>query len=180
MKRQKIKQPTILTNDPSMTAWGWAVIDYNGNVVKVGCIKTQPSLRKLRIRVGDDRVRRIYELNRELLGLIREHDVRYMLCEQPSGSKIAAGALMVGVVLAVMTTISSCTGIGVEWYSEGDAKKCISGKRSLTKEQTIKLIDKFYEVPWTGVKYVDEAVADALAIHRVAYYQSPVLRMKQK
>jgi hypothetical protein len=36
---------------------------------------------------------------------------------------------------------------------------------------------RYPDATWTGVKYVDEAVADALAIHYVASKQSSVLKI---
>lgn len=33
---RKEKTFNVLTNDPSMTAWGWAVMDLSGNVIKTG------------------------------------------------------------------------------------------------------------------------------------------------
>jgi len=38
-------------------------------------------------------------------------------------------------------------------------------------------IDKLYRVEWKGVKYQDEAIADALAIHYTALKQSNVLQL---
>ena len=62
MEMERIKlltnEPRILTNDPSMTAWGWAVLSGSGKVYKTGCIKTSPEQKKRRIRKGDDTVRR--------------------------------------------------------------------------------------------------------------------------
>jgi Holliday junction resolvasome RuvABC endonuclease subunit len=68
--------------------------------------------------------------------------------------------------------------IPVEWYSEMDAKKYLVGKRSATKQDTINAIEQEYGDKWvTGTKYIDEAVADAIAIYHVACQQSNVLKM---
>ena len=74
-------QPTILTNDPSMTAWGWAIVDFQNNVIKTGCIKTEKSGKKLRIRVADDDANRISEVNKILLEIIKRYNVTYILTE---------------------------------------------------------------------------------------------------
>lgn len=188
--------PTILTNDPSMTAWGWAVLDYKGNILKTGCIKTVTEGKKRRIRKSDETAQRISEINNILLGLIKRYNVRYILSEAPHGSQNASAAVMVGAVNAIVQTISDCLDIGVEWYSEGDSKKCLLGRISATKIETMLAIDKLYKVPvtkgisknrkgeicalWSGVEYIDEAVADALSIHYVATKQSPTLKMMKK
>ena len=50
-----LRKPTILTNDPSLTAWGWVVLRGNA-IVEAGCIKTESQAKKRRIRKGDDRI----------------------------------------------------------------------------------------------------------------------------
>lgn len=177
MKRTTNKPFTILTNDPSITAWGWAVLSLNGAVLEAGCIKTTPSHKKLRIRKGDDRTRRISEINQVLLELIEKYNIRYILSEQPHGSQNASAAVMIGICLGIIQTLSDALKIGVEWYGEEDAKKCVLHKKSATKAEMISAINKLYKVPWTGVKYKDEAVADALAIHYVATKQSSTLKL---
>jgi len=174
------KQITILACDPSITAWGWAVVDQYGEVIIAGCIKTQPEQKKRRIRKGDDDVRRISELVKTLLTVIRENDISYIVNELPHGSQNASVAKMIGVVTGVMQTLADTLDIGIEWYSEGDAKKCLLGKTSATKREVINAISKQYDVPWTGTKYIDEAIADALAIHLVAYEQSATLKMMRR
>jgi len=171
---------TILTNDPSITAWGWAVLNWNNTILEVGCIKTEPSQKKQRIRKGDDTTRRISEINRVLLKMIKQHNVQYILSELPHGSQNARAAVMIGVVAGIAQTISDTLGIGIEWYSEADSKKCVLNKRSATKQDMIDKINYLYDVPWFDVKYKDEAVADALAIHYAAMEMSSTLRLLKK
>jgi Holliday junction resolvasome RuvABC endonuclease subunit len=167
----------VMALDPSLTAWGWVIMDGEDNrVLKTGCIKTEPLYKKLRTRVGDDRCRRINELNQQLIFLIKGWNVRYIVSEQPHGSQSAVSAIMVGITLGMGQTLSDALNIGIEWYSEGDAKKALSNKKKLSKQQTIEEIKKLYQVPWTGVKYKDEAVADAIAVYNVARQQSSILK----
>lgn len=172
-----IDKRRILTNDPSMTAWGWAVLDAVGTILEVGAIKTTPSPQKLRVRKGDDRMRRVRVINWELLRVIQEHGVELLLCELPSGSQSASAAFMIGVVSGVMQTLADCLGIPVEWFSEAEAKKAVAGKRNASKEEIKRIINSLYEVPWSGVKWKDEAVSDALAIYYTASMQSEIFRL---
>jgi Holliday junction resolvasome RuvABC endonuclease subunit len=171
------KEPTILTNDPSFTAWGWAVITPQGNILKTGCIKTAPEQKKRRIRTSDDRYRRTVEIVQTLRNIIQAYNVKYILSEAPHGSQNASAAIMIGIVTGITTTISECMAIPIEYYSEQDAKKAVLGKKAATKEDMIEAMDKLYKVDWKGVKYFDEAVADALAIFHVASQQSQMLKM---
>ena len=178
MKRTKYtKRLIILTNDPSVTAWGYAVLDAD-EVLDAGCIKTESHAKKLRIRKGDDDVRRIQEINQTLLSVIQTHNVNYILAELPHGSQNASAAKMIGMTAAVLQTLSDVLGIGIEWYSEADAKKAVLGKITGTKQQMIdRITELYFDVSWTGIKYRDEAVADALAIHYAATKSSSVLTL---
>ena len=167
----------ILTNDPSFTAWGFAVLNEHGNVIETGCIKTAPENKKRRIRKGDDTVRRVQEINRHLLSVIKHHNINYILSELPHGSQNAAAAVMIGICIGIIQTLADSLDVGVEWYSEQDSKKCVLGKKAATKHDMIEAIDNLYMVKWKNVKYSDEAVADALAVHYVASKQSPILKL---
>jgi Holliday junction resolvasome RuvABC endonuclease subunit len=167
----------ILTNDPSFTAWGYAVLD-DGEIIKTGCIKTAPEQKKRRIRASDDRTRRASDIVQELLKLIDEYDVDFMVSEAPHGSQNAQAAIMIGMVAGITTAIAECKNIPIEYYSEQDSKKAVLGKRAATKEDMIEAIDKLYDVDWTKVKYIDEAVADALAVHYVAMKQSQMFKIR--
>ena len=171
------KELIVLTNDPSITAWGYAVLDGNAKVLSTGCIKTEPMYKKRRTRKGDDVVRRVSEINSRLLQVIKHYKVGYILTELPHGSQNASAAVMIGIVTGIVQTLSDALEIGVEWYSEMDAKKCLLGKNSATKRETINAIAEKYDVPWTGTKYKDEAIADALSVHYVASKQSSVLQL---
>ena len=176
MKRTN-PQKTILANDPSIRAWGWAVLDTQGNLIDHGCIKTEPCNKKLKIRKGDDRTRRIDEIYQKLLEVIEKHNVVYIVTEQPHGSQNSSAAVMIGITLTILQSFSSLLKIGVEWYSENDSKRSALGKGSGSKDEMINRMNEVYDVDWAEVKYVDEAVADALAIHYIAMKESAMLKL---
>jgi len=167
----------ILTNDPSITAWGFAILNNHNEILEIGCIKTQTEGKKRRIRKGDETTRRVSEINQRLLEVIRKYNVNYILSELPHGSQSASAAVMIGIATGIGQTMSDALGIPIEWYSEGDSKKAVLHKQSATKQEMIDAITKLYNVPWTKVKYINEAVADALAIHYAASLQSSTLKL---
>ena len=173
------KDFVILTNDPSITAWGWAVVTVSGKIIGTGCIKTCPDNSKKNLRKSDDRIRRVSEINKELLALIDKHTVQYILSEAPHGSQSAVAAVMIGMVAGMVQTISDCTGIPVEYYAEGEVKKCILNKRSAVKDEMIQAMKQSGFVP-TGIKFRDEAVADALAVFHTALQKSEAIRLMKK
>lgn len=176
MKRTK-ENFTILTMDPSLTGWGWAVLDTAGIVLDFGCIKTTPMNKKLRIRKGDDDIRRVEEITEVLIELVTKYHVRLITCELPHGSQTASAMKMVGVVLGLVPVLYIWAGIPCEWYSEADAKKCVLGKRSASKAEMIAAIKKLYSLDFPGVKYKDEAIADAIAIYHTAFKTGTILKM---
>jgi Holliday junction resolvasome RuvABC endonuclease subunit len=168
----------ILTNDPSFSAWGWAVLDEKGTCVDSGCIKTAPEQKKRRIRKSDDTTRRISEITQTLLGIIKQYNISFITSESPHGSQNASAAVMIGATAGLLQAIADTLEISIEWYSEGDAKKCALGKQSCLKQEMIEAMSGIYGKDWIKrVKYIDEAVADALAVHYVASKQSSTLRL---
>lgn len=171
---------TILTCDPSMTAFGWAVIDWQGQVKDSGCITTKPEAKKKRIRKGDDNTRRTGEIVYKLKSIINKYNVNYLLTELPHGSQSYNGATMIGRTEGIMETISQFTEIGIEWYSENDAKKFLFGKKAVSKNETVEKVKELLGGKmqgWTGTQYIDQAIADALAIYLVAKNQSSTLKL---
>ena len=171
------KEPTILTNDPSITAWGWAVMKPDGEVLACGCIKTAPEQKKRRIRKSDDTARRANEVIRKLINIIQTYNVKYILSESPHGSQNASAAVMIGLVMGIVCAMAECLVLPLELYSEGDSKKCTLGKLSASKGEMIERINELYDVPFTGTKYIDEAIADAISIFNVASKESPTIKM---
>lgn len=165
----------VLCMDPSLTGFGFAVV-CKKKVLFSGCIKTKPNHKKLRIRVGDDRTRRVSEINNILKDVIKKYKIAYLVSELPHGSQSASSAVSLGLMTAIVQSMSDYLGIGLEWYSEGDAKKAALGKQSSTKKEMIDKMSEKYKAAWPSAKYKKEAIADALAIHYVANRNSHVLK----
>lgn len=173
--RRGPQKPRVIAFDPSLTAFGYVVME-GSVVIQKGCIKTTPANKKLRIRKGDDRMHRINEIAKQLLPIIQNNNVVYIVSELPHGSQSAVAAIALGLVNGMVGGISAALGIPVEWFSEADAKLEMLGKRSSTKQEMIDACVEEYGADWvTGTKYKDEAVADSLAIYAVAVSESPVI-----
>lgn len=161
-----------------MTAWGFVVIDWDGNILESGCIKTESSAKKLKIRKGDDRVNRISLLNTVLKQLFAMYDINLILSELPHGSQNASASVMLGITAAIPQTISDFLGVAIEWYSEGDVKKHLFDRQSVTKdEMKSKMLKLYPKAGWTNTKFRDEAIADALAIYTTAKDQSTAIKL---
>lgn len=169
----------IICFDPSLTAFGYSVLNGN-NILEAGCIKTKPVDKKLRIRKGDDKIRRLIEINQVLKRVIKDHKIAYIISELPHGSQSAPAAIALGMITGIIQAMADFLDIGIEWYSEGDAKKALFGRLSASKQETIDKIDKLYKVNWFNTQYKDEAIADSLAIHYVALQQSSTLKLMNR
>ena len=177
MKRtNKLNRFTVLSLDPSLTAFGYVVLQGN-TIINQGCIKTETGHKKLRIRKGDDRMRRVSEINQKLKEVIELHNIKYIVSELPHGSQSAVAAIALGLVSGAVQSMADFLDIGLEWYSEGDAKKAILGKNSASKSEIIERINELYDVEWFKAKYKNEAVADSLAVYHAAKQQSSVLKL---
>jgi Holliday junction resolvasome RuvABC endonuclease subunit len=171
---------TVLSCDPSFTAWGWAILTAYGDIMETGCIKTAPEAKKTRIRKSDDRTRRTSEIVHVLLNLIRKYNVKLMVIEAMHGSQNASAAITIGIAAGVVETLSIVLEIPIEYYSEQDSKKCALGKKAATKQDMINRMNELFEVDWTKTKYIDEAVADSLAVFYCAQQNSQLLKMMKK
>ena len=172
-------KPRILACDPSFTAWGWVVLE--GHCPRAqGVIVTKPDNKKKKIRASEDNARRVREIVQQLDRIIEKYHVTYIVSEMPHGSQNYKGAVMIGVVTGILEGFNVLRNIPVEWYLENDAKRALFGRISASKDQVKAAVSDLYEVYWTGVKYADEAVADALAIYYAAECHSPTIKFMSK
>lgn len=119
---------------------------------------------------------RIEFIGNKLKEVIEEYEVKFIVSELPHGSQSALAATALGLVSGLVSGASIFSDIGLEWYNEGECKKSLLGKISATKGDIIIAIDNLYNVPWKGVMYHDEAVADAMAVYHTAMKKSPYLK----
>lgn len=167
----------ILTCDPSITAWGWAVCTLNGKVLEHGCIQTKPDSKKKNIRKSDDRCRRVTELNSVLLEKIHEYQIQFIVSEAPHGSQSAVSAIMIGIVFGMLQTIADTLAIPIEWYSESESKKCVLGRQGASKQDMVDAVCSQMQITLKKAKYYNEAVADALAVFLTAKKHSVSLKL---
>jgi Holliday junction resolvasome RuvABC endonuclease subunit len=161
----------ILSNDPSLAGWGWAVTD-GDEVLEIGCIKTVSEHELLKISKPMARTLRVSEIAVQLLEVIRRHNVSLIISELPHGSQNASAAISIGITIGILQTLSDSLNIPIQYLSEGDSKKALLGKRHAEKSETLDAIKKLYNVTWSGTKFRDEAVADALSIHNYFKHQN--------
>ena len=173
----------VLSNDPSVAAWGWAIIKIHkgmARIMETGCIKTETQYKAGKIYKADDNARRFTEIVEVLNGLHKKYKIDWILTEAPHGSQSASAAIMVGAVAGILATFSVCHGLPVDYYNEKEAKRHLLGSSSGSKQATIDGISAKYGTKWVrNVKYIDEAVADALQIFDLGRTRSQALMFAQ-
>lgn len=178
MRRTRFnKEFNILACDPSLAAWGYAVIDLEGNILDADCIKTKKENKKRGIFKGDDNVRRIDELLDVFMQIIENYHINYIVSELQHGSQNSSAAIGIGATTAILQTISRCNKIGIEWFYERDIKKFLFNRESVTKTEMIEKIKTKLNVNWCNIKYKNEAIADALGIYLTALDKSSALKL---
>lgn len=148
----------VLCIDPSFNNTGYTVFSLNPDdsfsLVDNGIIKTEKSDKKLKIRSADDTVRRIQFIIRELLGLIKTHDVKALIAELPhGGAKSASAAKGMAIAQAICATLAEFTGLPAEWVTPTEVKVALTGNKVASKEDCMGAADELY--PKLGMDYAN-------------------------
>ena len=167
----------ILSLDQSLATTGYALA-FNGEVEKIGIIKTTAEKKKRNIGDMDDKSRRTRFIIEQLQRIIQESEVRAIVCEEYAGfsqSKTAADALATS--RTVVVAVSHFFNIPMAFVPACDAKHALTGNMNASKTQMIqaaaaKYPDRF-EVykstrSRTGFLGTAEHVADAIGIYLAA------------
>ena len=170
----------VLAADPSLTAYGWAVIDTSSptpKLVACGCIQTAPEKLKSGMKKKDLQSKTDYDTVRAeaiasgLKKAITDHNVTEVVFENPAGSKNANAAAALKMVKGI--TIGVCAGAGVP--SRGIRARQVKGLLSDTSDTNAakseimaKVREAFEEFDvltnkWPKVRL--EAASDAVGVY---------------
>lgn len=138
----------VLGLDPSLTAYGWAIVaideapahvvlDRPGpRVLFVGCIRTAPESKQRHVYQADRDSQRIIELGDGLLRAMALHPkIDRIVCEAPAGSQHALAAKALGQSLGVTLGILVSHGRTVRFVQAHEVKKAIGGSKGASKDE---------------------------------------------
>ena len=155
-----------LTLDPSLTAFGWAVVD-DLTIIDYGCIITK---KDNKIRVTSDRIRRLSLIVNTLQEVMQKYPIDIVYFEIPSGSKSNTAAIALGMIHGLVVTFCICNNVAFTPCLAKSAKKTTTGDSDGTKEavfinvlNSFKNARKLFDTKMTKEKRF--AVSDALAIY---------------
>lgn len=159
----------ILALDPSFTAWGWAVIEVNGDndrLVDCGTIRTKPEEKKRGLRVADDDLRRVQELFTELERIWKKYDPVGIVTEVSGGAQSARASRTIGMTEGILGSFITAKMAPAEFYTAMEGKKAATKNRKASKEDVLMAMRAHF-----GDKLIPrkpracrEAVGDALAV----------------
>jgi Holliday junction resolvasome RuvABC endonuclease subunit len=147
----------ILGLDPSLTGFGWAVVDHDLRIVDCGVVSTKPLAKKRGIRVMDSQCQRSDEILRALEAVHAGHTVRCVVAEGPVGSKSVKAACALERANATWQAWAYCMRIPRAMVTAGDVKRACTGLPTCDKELVA-----------NGVRRLSPNAAVSDAINRVA------------
>ena len=165
----------ILSCDPSLTAFGWSVIEYDPatgyiNLLDGGCISTKPVNKASQPKVlkteWDNH--RALEIADTLVKNITHYSVTKIIFENSAGSKSALAISALALVKGVLLGIVSATNLPVSFVNPKAIKKKVGGVSSTSKTIVMGIVSskipKFITLTAKMNKAQKEAVSDSLAV----------------
>jgi len=132
----------VLGLDPSLTAYGWAIVDRSRDVVlSAGCIRTEKDARKSHMYAADQDALRVIMLAegleeavlkaRSFAGSIDQSP--RIVCEAPAGAQHAASAKALGQSFGVTLGILVAAGLYPRLVQAHEVKLRLGGSRDASK-----------------------------------------------
>lgn len=143
----------VLGLDPSLTAYGWAIVErtgasaHGGNVLASGCVRTEKDGKKSHMYAADQDAQRIILLAHGIenaLSLARASVERSgspdrphvrVVCEAPAGAQHATAAKALGQSLGVTIGVLVTRGVGVRFVQAHEVKQRLGGSKAASKDE---------------------------------------------
>jgi Holliday junction resolvasome RuvABC endonuclease subunit len=132
----------VLGLDPSMTAYGWALVSRGERyvVLDAGHARTEKDAKKSHMYAADQDAQRITLLAHGLLTALNDayaashpHAFR-IVCEAPAGSQHAVSAKALGQSLGVTLGVLASRGYGVRFVQAHEVKQRVGGAKDASKD----------------------------------------------
>jgi Holliday junction resolvasome RuvABC endonuclease subunit len=168
----------ILAIDPSIRETGYVVFqrestDHEFEPVEGSCLKTQKSDKY--DKKGQDRLRRIGQINHGLQLVIKRRNIEYIVSELPTGSQSASAATTLGLVTGAVKTICDLNDISHSFYNDKMCKSVVFNKK-MDKDEVVEAMQEEYPDAyiWQDVKYRDQSMADSIVVFKTALKEGDI------
>ena len=156
----------ILSFDPSLTAFGWSIIDDSGTIKDCGCIETS---KFTNISVTYSDTLRVTEIVSLLKSKINQYDIKLILSESPYGSKSSSAIKALSLVKGAIIGLATIESLPIIWITAGTAKLAISGSKNATKDDVLSSVitqyPSFSSFTLKMTKAKKYAIADSLSVY---------------
>lgn len=154
----------ILTLDPSLRAFGWAIVSAN-KIIACGCIKTAKSSK----RVTDSDTDRLEFISKELADQILKYNPTKIVFEHAAGSKSSRANQALAFVKGLVIGLAVAYNIPFQTVTAKEVKKGLTSNRNAEKDELQKIvIEKYPDFNEKTLKFSKEkkfAVSDAIAVY---------------
>lgn len=144
-----IKVPTILGLDPSLTAYGFALVtlEEQPRVLVAGCVRTKPDNASKHVYQADRDGARIDELARGLLDVLARKP-SLVACEAPAGSQHANAAKALGMSYGLTRALLVAVDVSVITVQAHEVKVTIGGGKGASKDDVARGVTRI--TGWTS------------------------------
>lgn len=164
----------VLGIDPSLTATGFAILEWHGSTCRAlthGAVRTKP---------GTPRASRLLTIHDEILTLIRTWEPAAVAVEAPFVAENVRSAMAIGEVRAVVLLAGAVLNLDVFEYSPTEIKQAVAGYGRSGKDQVMEMVLRQVEVA-EPFKSSDAADAAAVALcHAVSTTRSQIIARSVK
>lgn len=175
----------ILCVDAGLAHIGAAVIETNTHlllptfppkpkpeeIVQLYYFGTEKCDQRIKLRMSDDKHRRVQECARFYAEVVRRHDIKRAACELPQwGAPNSQSSVDLCFISIPLVASLEVLGVAVEWYSPQEAKRAATGRSHATKGQVMAAMEARFprvlvDFPTAGKR---EHVCDALSVWMAA------------
>jgi Holliday junction resolvasome RuvABC endonuclease subunit len=125
----------VLSVDPGLSNYGYAVWNAYGELVKVGILQTKKTKKKI-TRVSDDYASRIASLTLQLNQIITDNAIKAVLGELPIlGGQNASAVRDMAVSVAISMSVFTMLNLPIEWCTPTEVKVALAGHNNSTKKE---------------------------------------------
>lgn len=161
---------TILSFDPSLNGYGWAVF-INKKLIDCGCIKTT---KKSNIRAGESDTSRLTEIATKINELVKQYKPDLLIFEDPAGSKSSRAIQALSLVKGLTIGIAVAYSASLVSLRAKEAKLLICNDSNATKDQILEKVlvlqSNFKSLTDKFTKFETFAASDAVSIGE-AYFK---------
>lgn len=148
------KKVRVLGLDTGFASVGWSVVEMAATdavetslkPIAMGCFTTQPSAKKLKLKVADDDFKRSVDTAHFLRALVTKYKVKVFCSEAMSlGFKNATTGIKMGRCYGMLSALVAFTGLPFLQATPTEIKFAVTGKKTASKEEVEASLNEMFD-----------------------------------